>query len=174
MSKCVYHQGREAVMLYGGKYYCAKCRAGIDDARLRVCGDIEPRECFVMFHGGDTWKAITGTGCAHYVAYKRGIRNGGEDERCLLGYTLRIPDLIASLSTRSLDHGRRDISRGDIYVTADHSHCGWVTEIEEHREPRGTRTITIENDSSNSSCTGRGVVEDDLDEHFHGRGEFYW
>jgi hypothetical protein len=33
MSKCVHHPGRDAVMLYGGKCYCAKCRKSIDDAR---------------------------------------------------------------------------------------------------------------------------------------------
>jgi hypothetical protein len=127
-----------------------------------------------MFHGGDSWKAITGTGCAHWVAHDREIHSGGNDERCLLGYTLRVEDLIAGLSTRSLDHARRSISVGDIYVTADHEHCGRVVEIDETREPGGKRKITIRHDSSNSSGTGRGVVEDDFDEHFHGRGEFKW
>lgn len=171
MSKCFYHPGREAVMLYGGKYYCAKCRDGIIRARTRVGHDIEPRECFVEFRGGDTWEKIEGTGCAHWVAHETN-RDGG-DEKCLKGYTLRIPDLIAGLSTRSLAQGRGSISVGDIYVTADHRHCGRVVRIDESEERGGKRKITIRNDSS-SSIGGRGVVEDDFDEHFHGRGEFKW
>jgi hypothetical protein len=127
-----------------------------------------------MFRGGDTWKAITGTGCAHWVAHERQIHSGGNDEKCLLGYTLRIPDLIARLSTRSLDHDRGNIRVGDIYVTADHGHCGLVVRIEESREQGGKRKITIRNDSSSNDGSGRGVVEDDFDERFHGRGEFKW
>ncbi len=174
MSKCVYHLGREGVVLYGRNYYCAKCKEGIEGARGDVGGDIYPPECFVMFHGGDTWKAIIGTGCAHWVAHEREIRSGGKDERCLLGYTLRVEDLIAGLSTRSLDHGRRNISVGDIYVTTNEGHCGLVVSVDESREPGVNRKITIRHDSSNSSGTGRGVVEDDFDKHFHGTGKFKW
>ncbi len=174
MSECFYHPGREGVVLYGRHYYCAKCKEGIERAKRDVHGDIHPPECFVMFHGGDSWKAIIGTGCAHWAAHEREIRSGGNDERCLLGYTLRVEDLIAGLSTRSLDHGRRSISVGDIYVTADHGHCGLVVEIDESREPGGKRKITIRHDSSNSSGTGGGVKESDFDQRFHGTGEFRW
>lgn len=170
MSKCFHHKGRESVMSYGGKYYCAKCREGINDARRRVGHDIEPKECFVEFRGGDTWEKIEGTGCAHWVAHETS-RSGGNE--CLLGHTLRIPDLIAGLSTRSLDHGRGSVSVGDIYVTADHKHCGLVVRTEESRDPGGKIKITIRNDSS-SSREGRGVVDDDFDNHFHGRGQFKW
>jgi hypothetical protein len=128
MSKCVEHRGRDGVMSYGGNYYCAKCRDGIIRARTRVGGDIEPPDCFVMFRGGDTWEKIDGTGCAHWVAHERQIRRGGRDTECLLGYTLRVEDLIAGLSTRSLDHARRKISVGDIYVTANGQHCGLVVQ----------------------------------------------
>lgn len=172
MSKCVYHPGRDGVMSYGGKYYCAKCQKNIGDARKRVGSDIKPSECFVEFHGGDTWKKIDGTGCAHWVAHETNSRGGHEE--CLLGYILRIPDLIAGLSTRSLDHGRGSISVGDIYVTANHGHCGLVVRIDESRERGGERKITIRHDSSNSSGTGHGVMESDFDDHFHGKGEFKW
>jgi hypothetical protein len=63
---------------------------------------------------------------------------------------------------------------GDIYVTADHGHCGLVEEIEESRDPGDGRKITIRHDSSKQNGGGDGVVEDDFDEHFHGRGEFKW
>src|SRR5713101_3971604 len=100
MSKCIEHPGRDGVMSYGGDYYCAICRAGIIRARTHVHRkDISPWECFVMFRGGDTWEAIKGTGCAHWVAHECEIRSGGRDGECLLGYTLRIEDLIAGLST---------------------------------------------------------------------------
>jgi hypothetical protein len=72
-----------------------------------------------------------------------------------------------------LDHGRGSISVGDIYVTADHKHCGLVVRTEESRDPAGKIKITIRNDSSSSSG-GRGVVDDDFDNRFHGRGEFKW
>ena len=103
MSKCVHHPGHNGVVLYGRNYYSAKCKEGIAGARKGVHRDIEPKECFVMFRGGDTWETIEGTGCAHWVAHERQIHSGGQDRQCLLGYTLRIPDLIAGLSTRSLD-----------------------------------------------------------------------
>ncbi len=159
-------------MLYGGKYYCAECQERIDDARKSVCPLIDPRECFVEFRGGDTWGKIVGTGCAHWVAHEIN-RTGGSDE-CLLGHTIRIPDLIAGLSKRSSDHGRRNISVGDIYVTANHGHCGLVVSVDENTEQGGKPKIVIRNDSSTSTCEGRGVVDDDFDHHFHGKGEFYW
>jgi hypothetical protein len=172
MSECIYHPGREGIVLYERHYYCARCRQGIEDARRDVGRDIEPRDCFVWFRGGDTWEKITGTGCAHWVAHE--IDRGGEDQECLLGNTLRVEDLISGLSTRSLDPSRRSISVGDIYATPDHEHCGLVVEIDESREPGGKRKITIRHDSSNSSGTGDGVKDSDFDEHFHGRGEFKW
>jgi len=159
-------------MSYGGNYYCAKCRDGIVGARTRVGGDIEPRECFVVFHGGDSWDKIIGTGCAHWVAHE--IASDHKGEGCLRGYTLRVEDLVAGLSTRSLEHGRRGVSIGDIYVTAKGTHCGLVVKIDEGRTPDADRKITIRHDSSNSSGTGHGVVENDFDEHFHGTGHFYW
>ena len=161
-------------MSYGGNYYCAKCRDGIIRARSRGGHDIDPRDCFVVFGGGDTWEKITGTGCAHWVAHERGIRSGGKDGDCLLGYTFRVEDLIAGLSTKSLDHARSNINVGDIYVTANERHCGLVVQIEESRKPGDRTKITIRHDSSNSSGTGRGVVENDFDQHFHGTGDFYW
>jgi hypothetical protein len=174
MSKCVKHRGRDGVMSYGGNYYCAKCRDGIIRARTQVGHDIDPRECFVVFCGGDAWEKIEGTGCAHWVAHERQIRSGGNDEGCLLGYTLRVEDLIAGLSTRSLDHARRNISVGEIYVTTNEGHCGLVVSVDQSSQAGGRRQITIRHDSSNSSGTGRGVVEDDFDEHFHGTGKFKW
>ncbi len=174
MSKCVEHPGRDGVVSYGGEYYCARCRDGIIRARTRVGHDIDPRECFVVFRGGDTWEKIMGTGCAHWVAHERQIRNGGKDGECLLGYTLRVEDLIAGLSTRSLNHARSNISVRDIYVTANGKHCGLVVEIDERREPGGKRKITIRHDSSSSSGSGPGVVENDFDEHFQGTGQFKW
>ncbi len=172
MSKCFYHQGREAVMLYGGKYYCAKCRENIDHARKRIGRDIEPKACFVEFRGGDTWEKIDGTGCAHWVAHEIN-KTGGSDE-CLLGCTLRVEDLIAGLSTRSLAHGRGSIKVGDIYVTANRGHCGRVASIDGSGEPGGRLKVMIRHDSSNSSGTGHGVMESDFDDHFHGKGEFKW
>jgi hypothetical protein len=121
-------------MLYGGKYYCTKCQKGISDARKSVCHDIDPRECFVEFQGGDTWGKIIGTGCAHWVAHETN-RSGGRE--CLLGHTLRVEDLIAGLSKRSSDHGRRNISVGDIYVTANHGHCGLVVSVDKDTERGG-------------------------------------
>ena len=174
MSQCVEHPGRDGVMSYGRNYYCAKCRDQIIHiARPSVGGDIDPRDCFVVYIGGDQWEKIEGTGCAHWVAHEREIRRGRADTQCLLGYTLRIEDLIAGLSTRTLD-ARRNIHVNDIYVTANGQHCGLVVQVEESRVPGGKRKISIRNDHSNHSGTGKGVVTDDFDEHFHGTGVFKW
>ncbi|MGH7813168.1 MAG: hypothetical protein ACREQI_04105 [Candidatus Binataceae bacterium] len=131
-----------------------------------------------MFHGGDDWEPIIGTGCAHWVAHERGIRQGRDDERCVKGYTFRIPILLAAkASTRSFhsndDRTRRYISVGDIYVLYEYGvpkHCGLVVRIIESSEPGGRRRIIIRHDSSKQG----GVVENDFDEHFHGSGEFHW
>jgi len=174
MSHCRYHSGRDGVISIGHYYYCAQCKEGIEGAKRTVHGGIQPPDCFVWYIGNDKWEKIPGTGCAHFVAHERGIRQGRDDEKCLKGYTFRIPALIAGRSTRSFD-GKRVSSRSnlavnDIYVTPDKSHCGLVVRVEKSREPGGGRKITIRHDSSH---LGR-VADSDFDEYFHGRGLFYW
>jgi hypothetical protein len=122
------------------------------EARAMVDGHVQPRDCFVEFEGTRAgWRAIPGTGCAHWVAHQRGAPTG-TSRVCDLGFKYRVTDLLASLTQRSADlQGARV---GDVWSADGSSHVGIVRAV--NREDGGTRvvSVSVENDSSASG----GVV----------------
>lgn len=109
-------------MGYGGVHYCAKCQAGMIAARGEVRRDVVPKDCFIVYHGNDVWRPIEGTRCAHWVAHQLDIHTGWHSDKCLLGYTYRVPRLIERCSTVS----REDVRSGDIWYNNDKDHTGLV------------------------------------------------
>ncbi len=160
--KCIHHPGRPSYGMRFGKAYCAQCISGIDTAGTKVDKHVIPRECFVTYKSGDTWAAIDGTGCAHWVAHQRNVSKSSN--LCSADCTLRVPDLIMNTSSIA----RAGVSLNDIWANNARNHCGLVVKVE---PLRGTppNKITIRHDSSEQG----GVFENDFDTYFKGAGTFH-
>lgn len=162
--KCFHHPGREAVIPLGGKGYCQQCKNGIDAAVRTVDRHVQPPSCFVTYLGGDRWRVITGTGCAHWVAHQKRLVSGGSGATCLLGNLVRVPDVITGKAKRS---NLAKVKAGDIWVSPTLDHCGLVEKVAPDAK-LGVR-ITIKHCSSKRG----GVFSDDFHSHFGAKGSFY-
>jgi hypothetical protein len=171
MAKCDIHPGRDADPngSFFGKEYCAKCAEQIKKAQSNVRPHISPKECFIIYKGGSTgWEPPAGTGCAHWVAHEKAIKNGFASDRCAVGYSFKIPDVISG--ARKLAEGE-EVRKDDIYVTPDAKHCGLVIRVKEVGEGKDKKQeISIRHCSSTHE---RGVSDDNFDTHFRGKGSFY-
>ncbi|GIG19596.1 hypothetical protein Cch01nite_03200 [Cellulomonas chitinilytica] len=123
-----------------------------EQAREMVDAHVVPRSCFIELENSRAgWRAIPGTGCAHWVAHQRGGPTG-TSRVCELGFKYRVTELLASLTQRSADlQGARV---GDVWSANGSSHVGIVRAV--NLEDGGTRvvSVSVENDSSASG----GVV----------------
>lgn len=117
-----------------------------------VDGHVDPKDCFIELASTRAgWRAIPGTGCAHWVAHQRGAPTG-TSRACDAGFEYRVTDLLGSLTQRSTDlQGARV---GDVWSASGSSHVGIVRAV--NHEDGGTRvvSVSVENDSSASG----GVV----------------
>ena len=166
MPKCNLHPGRDAVKAVGGKQYCQICINGQTAAASQVAQmnpHVQPKDCFVTFKGGDIWAAIPGTGCAHWVAHQLNISRGAVFNQCLLGRTIRVPDLI----TGKIKIDVKGVKVNDIWTNTGLNHCGLVAKVE--KDKAGVVQIHITHDSSNRG----GVFTNDFLTYFHGQGNFY-
>ncbi|GEA87000.1 hypothetical protein [Cellulomonas cellasea] len=123
-----------------------------DQARAMVDGHVQPRSCFIEYEGSRAgWRAIPGTGCAHWVAHQRGGPTGTSNV-CELGFKYRVTELLASLTQRSADLQSARV--GDVWSASGSSHVGIIRAVT--REDGGARvvSVSVENDSSASG----GVV----------------
>lgn len=166
MARCVLHPGRESVVDFFGKNYCALCKTGIDSARSSVDKHVEPKGCFIWYVSNDNWKPISGTGCAHWVSHQMDVHVGGAGACCLQGFTYRVPALVHSL-TKVTD--RSDVSVDDVWASPTLDHTGIVIKVTPPEKPATETAITIRHDSSRQ---GR-VAENDFATYFHGHGDFY-
>src|SRR4051812_1617378 len=120
---CVIHPGSAHVTLVGGRGYCAACQTGIRAAAARLDPHVTPPDCFVWYRNtADGWTPIFGTGCAHYVAHQLNIHNGSSGDKCLAGYTYRVPVLLTHLT--AVTGGLPAVRVGDVWVNAARSHTG--------------------------------------------------
>ena len=153
--KCKYHPGRPAVFDYDGNHYCQQCQTGYEAAVLAVKQKnphVEPKDCFVDYAGGDSWKPLPGTGCAHWAAHQRNIKATGAAYRCLKGYLLRVSDLQthcrrAGSEIKSL----QDVKAGDIWFNVSLGHNGIVYQVLPTSNPQTAdyqQLIGIRHDSS--------------------------
>ena len=164
--KCIHHPGRNATIEYDNQKYCGKCEKAQIDAGKVVDRHVEPKECFVWYRGGYKWVPIIGTGCAHWVAHKKGIRHGLPIHKCLKGYTFKVTDIAKGCKkVKSL----KNIKVGDIYIDPKKKHCGIVSKVEKFSDKSAKLKIEIEHDSSNQ---GR-VAKNDFTTYFGGKGSFF-
>jgi hypothetical protein len=157
---CVHHPGRPTAATVFGKDYCQQCKTGIDNAVSQVDVHVVPKECFVVYKGGDTWAPITGTGCAHWVAHQLGASASTSSENCLAGRTLKVKKLIEGRQAIARANVKKDT---DIWFNDIQDHCGLVVEV-----TTGAAKITIRHDSS----AQKGVKDNDFDQFFGGKGSF--
>ena len=159
---CIYHPGRISAGQRFGKNFCQQCLTGIDNAVATVDKHVQPKECFVNYQGNDSWTAITGTGCAHWVAHQIASSKGSFS--CLANCTVRVPDLISGMSTIP----RPQVQVNDVWANSKLSHCGLVISVIPSADG-ASNTITIRHDSSRQG----GVVDNDFDQFFKAQGSFY-
>lgn len=167
MPKCVLHPGRNSVSTVAGKNYCQQCGDGQRAAAAQVAltnVHVEPKACFVTFRGGDSWVALTGTGCAHWVSHQKSISAGSPSNQCLEGRTIRVPDAVAGRQRIALEN----VQAGDMWANVALSHMGLVSGVV-RPTGGGAAQIQITHDSSH---LGR-VSTNDFSTYFHGEGNFY-
>jgi len=158
--------------LFGG--LCEECAKQVQAAQPDIRPHVTPKECFVTYDGSKKgWRAIVGTGCAHWVAHQLRIRRGRPDEVCAEGYTYRVVDVIAG--ARKIDREWEEVRHNDIWVDPRREHCGLVVSIKEVKVGEEVKqAIAIMHCASAQFGGGeRGVVTDDFERHFKGRGDFY-
>ena len=135
--------------------------AGKSAAVGAVDRHVSPKECFIWYASSKLgWTAMPGTGCAHYVAHKLGLKASGL--KCLAGYVVRVPDLVAGMAKVKVE----EVTENDIWTNAGLSHTGIVVEV---KEADGVRNFVIEHCSSAQG----GVVRNEWRTHFGGQGSFH-
>lgn len=163
LGKCFHHPGLDATVMIGKKKYCQRCELSQQRAEKLLPKDIVPRKCFVWYRGGNVWEAIRGTGCAHWVAHQKGIKQGATIHRCLEGFTLKVPDLIKGKTIIAINK----VMLGDIYVNLSVTHCGLVSKLT--KLPGKPDKIEIQHSSSRQKT----VAKNDFATYFGGQGTFY-
>ena len=166
MPKCVLHPGRESVTSIFSKNYCQICQSGIAAARSRVDRHVQPKDCFIWYVSNDNWLPVTGTGCAHWVSHQRNIQTGALGDRCLSGFTYRVPVLVRS---RTPVAGASQVKVDDIWASPSLDHTGLVIRVVPPARTGAGPSITIRHDSSRQGQ----VAENDFATYFHGQGSFY-
>nr|CAI64369.1 hypothetical protein [uncultured archaeon] len=92
------------------------------DAESAVPEHVHPKNCFVWNDGPDAnypWRAMPGTGCAHWVAHEMDIY---DEPSCFDDYAIRVSQVIEGRTQYSLE----DAQIGDVWTNTGLSHCGIV------------------------------------------------
>jgi hypothetical protein len=121
-SVCLLHRDRRAEGAIGSCAYCAACLQEIANALRGVLPGIVPRECAATALGGAGWRALVGSGAAHWLAHELKVRPLPPLARCAAGFAVRRADLLV---------GRRELVRelpqsGDLWLDLDDDGCGVV------------------------------------------------
>ena len=123
------------------QYYRTK-----EEAVKHVPQHVEPKACFVWRDGSQDlpWRVIPGTGCAHWVAHQKGIRNG---VGCYDGHSIRVRNVVEGKKKYPISEARV----GDIWANERLRHCGIVMAVS-----RAKDSVTVKHCSSGQG----GVVTD--------------
>lgn len=184
MAKCFLHPGRDSVITIAKKNYCQKCKDGQQAAAAQVAlknKHVEPKACFVIHKGGDTWLPLEGTGCAHWVAHQLDISTGSASNQCIEGHTIRVPDAIQGKQKVSID----DVRVNDIWASDSLDHMGLVSKVQrdgadggvdggtDGGSDAGTSGGAVQIQITHDSSRQGGVFTNDFRAYFHGQGSFY-
>jgi hypothetical protein len=131
------------------------CHATAKEAANDVDQHVVPSDCFVWEVGRDQcpigcgrWKAIQGTGCAHWVAHQMNIENG---PTCNAGKSIRVKNVVEGRTSNTLEEAEVD----DIWTNNELKHTGIVREVKANDDGKVTDAL-VEHDSSRQG----GVVTD--------------
>jgi hypothetical protein len=166
MANCSIHPGTKAATKFNGVDLCDKCKTDLAGAVKRVDKHVDPKDCFVWYKDGkSSWQPIPGTGCAHWVAHQLGITSGSKGEKCMLGFSFKVPTVVGSKSKVEL----AKVKVNDIWASTTKKHTGLVLKVTADPKAPDKPKITIRHDSSGQG----GVSDDDFATHFKGEGSFY-
>lgn len=162
--KCANHPSKPGAETIDKTSYCADCVKQIKEARKDVDKHVSPKDCFVEYAGTKKgFVAISGTGCAHWVAHEQGLTGGSQV--CHAGYTMRVRDIIKG---RKKIDDLADVKKGDIWASDNADHCGLVDSVKKGKKDEPP-DITIEHCSSRQG----GVRKNGFADYFKGKGAFY-
>jgi hypothetical protein len=116
------------------------------------------------------WQPIPGTGCAHYVAHQKNIRNGTPGQKCVAGYTFRVQPCLTGLT--QVAGGLGAVQVGDIWVSPSRDHTGIVTSVvppAAGTAPNTPPAISITHASSGQHKPATNLYAT----YFHGAGDFF-
>lgn len=121
-SVCLLHRDRRAERALGSCAYCVDCLQQIAVALRGVLPGVLPRECAAIALGPAGWRALAGSGAAHWLAHELKLRPLPPLARCAAGFAVRRSDLLT---------GRRELVRelprpGDLWLDLDDEGCGLV------------------------------------------------
>lgn len=168
---CVIHIGVATAVIMDGRAYCARCQTDMAAAATRLDAHVTPRACFVWYENTRSgWQPIPGTGCAHYVAHQKNIRNGTPGQKCVAGYTFRVQPCLTGLT--QVAGGLGAVQVGDISVSPSRDHTGIVTSVVP--PAAGTAPNTPPAISITHASSGQHKLAPNLyATYFHGAGDFF-
>ena len=160
---CLIHGDRPAIAAIGVCSYCATCQHEIAASVRGLAPGVVPRECFATASSGGGWRALSGSGAAHWLAHELGIRPAQGLTRCAAGFVVHRADLL---------FGRRELVRElprprDLWIDLAEESCGVVV-ASRRDEPNG---IEISIRGLVGASAGAGVC--DFYRDLHGRGRFF-
>jgi hypothetical protein len=176
-AKCELHPGRASADKVFGVAYCQQCLDGMKAARKKVDKHVEPKDCFIVYAGKDTWQPIDGTGCAHWMSHQESLTGTPGKGCCLAGFMYRVGPVIGKFHEIASVKGGKVVSgditkvkSGNFYAKLDESHCGIVIKVTPPKkdDTDALPAITIRNDSSAQG----GVKDNDFADYFKSTGKF--
>ena len=138
-----------------------------EDAVKQVSKHVSPKECFIWFMDSKRgYEPIPGTGCAHFVAHKKGWKGGKAGSNgCNKGYLTRVKDIATKCKS---EVAPKDVAIGNVWINDKKDHTGLVSKVTAAKDG-GDPMIEIEHSSS-----GQGkVAKNDWKKYFKGGGKFY-
>jgi hypothetical protein len=145
------------------------------DAIAAVGKYITPKPCFITTDDGISWRPISGTGCAHFVAHQVGVVRGIKGSTaCMQGYVLSVRGLTEFFTPLN---SVKDVRPNDVWFNdavfvnqCGQDHCGIVTDIGYDTDKQKVGQIIKITHCSNKQG---GVVTNDWKVHFNKSGRFY-
>ena len=143
------------------------------DAVEQVDKHVSPKECFVWFMDNKRgYEPIPGTGCAHWVAHKKGWNSGKESSNgCKKNYLIRVKDIVSKSGS---EVAIKDVVVGNVWWNGKDGkdgHCGIVSKVTPPKAPAKDPKPTIEIESC-SSKQGK-VAKNDWATYYTSGGKFF-
>lgn len=168
---CSIHSSAPTAVILDGRAYCARCQTDMAAAAVGLDAHVTPRGCFVWYKNTrEGWQPIEGTGCAHYVAHQKNIRNGTQSQKCVAGFTFRVQPSLTGLT--QVTGGLGAVQVGDIWVNVARTHTGIVTALTPPPAAAAPNTPP-RIDITHASSGQHALSTNQFATYFHGAGDFF-